>query len=82
MGNGSKNFDYSNNAFNHAGAFESIRFNSFVNAPEVDIDISIEFLEDLEQIKKTRTQKEYILKIQLLIGSAIGFAILMLYMLS
>ncbi|MEL6558520.1 MAG: hypothetical protein AAFQ94_10065 [Bacteroidota bacterium] len=82
MGNGSKNFDYSNNAFNHAGAFESMRFNSFVHAPDVDFDITIEFLEDLERIKKIRTQKEYILKIKLLIAAAVSFGLLMFFLTS
>lgn len=82
MGNGSKNFDYSNNAFNHAGAFESMRFNSFVNAPDVSFDISLEFLEDLKRIKKTRNQKEYILKIKLLIAATVGFGLLMFLMIS
>ncbi len=80
MGNGVNNFDYSNNAFNHSGVFQSLKFNSFRDAPDIDFDISLEFLEDLERIKKSRAKKEFVLKIKLLILVTFSFIFLMSYL--
>lgn len=82
MGNGSNNFDYSNHAFNISGVFQSLKFNSFRNAPEVNFEITLEFLEDLQRIKKIRTKKEFILKLKLLSGAILSFALLMYYLIS
>ncbi|MGB3468780.1 MAG: hypothetical protein WBA74_26080 [Cyclobacteriaceae bacterium] len=71
-------FDYSKNSFNHADAFASMRFNSFKKAPKVDFQTGIEFLEDLEDIKKCRSAKALQIKLILMLVSAGAFVIILL----
>ena len=75
------NFDYSKNVFTHSGAFESLRFNSFRKAPEIQFDVSISFLNELEKVKIHRSQKARKIKLILLSASLIAFwGILLLLM--
>jgi len=80
MSQGTNKFDYTNNVFNHSGAFQTLKFNRFLKAPNLKFNITLEFIQDLEKIKKYRARKEFKLKIRILLVTALAFIIILMFL--